>query len=157
MKQELIRKICLIEKDKLTKEELYESEYWSKNKFIQTTKEKSGKIYTAQQFMHEVITNGFDPKNYAIKTIDEGEDVNLEYVDWEPDEISKIQALGFEDVEDFSGIMRPKCPSYNLLLTKFKCGIFVVSEYDKQNDLLNAYAYQNIPDLIEGLKVYMED
>lgn len=157
MKQELIRKICLIDKDKLTQEELYESEYWSKNKFIQITKAKAGKIFTAQQFLNEVITNGFNPKNYAIKTIDEGEEINLEYVDWEPDEISKIQALGFENVEDFSGIMRPKCSGYNLLLTKFKCGIFVVSEYDKQNELLNAYVYQNMQDLLEGLKVYMED
>lgn len=149
-----IKKVALIPKSALTQEELYESQYWSKHKFLETVPLKGGVVFGIQAFIDNVLANGFDPKEYVIFRVDDKEDLDVEYTDWQPEELAKFRKLGMKDPENFAGIIRTKYKDGRLLLSKYKCGIFTIADYDINNSFLHSYACANINEVYECIKDY---
>jgi hypothetical protein len=152
-----VKKVALIPKANLTQEELYESQYWSKHKFLETVPIKGGIVFGIQAFIENVMKNGFDPKEYVTFCVDDKDDLDVEYTDWQPEELEKLGKLGVKEPENFAGIIRTSYREGKLLLSKYKCGIFTIADYDLSNSFLHSYACANIKEVYECVRDYFRE
>lgn len=146
----MIRKIYVIYNSGKTQEEV---DGISVSKFV----EQANESYYVKDFINKVIKDGWDPSKAIVKVVEEKEVQSINYVEFTRKEVETIAKIGFRNVEDALGIITLNTTKAKLKVSKYYGGVYCLTYYDKESDMLDSILFNNFAELIEELQFFKSD
>lgn len=148
----MIKKVYVVN-DSTISQELVDS--IAVNKFIEMVK-VNGQIYTMKEFLDKVLKDGWDNTKCIFKIIEEKDVQSLDYLNFDNKDKYKIRKSGFPDAEG-EDIICLKTSNVKIKIAKYYGGIYCLTYYDKEVDLLDSMLVDNIDELCEELKFFANE
>lgn len=146
----MIRKVYVIYNSGKTQEEV---DAIPASRFI----EQSNESYSIRDFISKVIKEGWDSSKAIVKVIEEREVQSINYIEFTKKEIKIISKIGFSNVEDALGILTLKTSKAKLKVSKYYGGVYCLTYYDKESDMLDSILFNNFKELCEELQFFKND
>ena len=127
----------------------------SVNKFKEMSK-ANGESFQIKDFVNKVINEGWDKTKMIAKVIEEKDVSSLDYAEFTPGEIYRIRKCGFPNANGID-LIDLKTPINKIKIAKYYGGIFCLTYYDANADLLDSILIDDIGELCEELKFFANE
>lgn len=146
----MIRKIYVMYNSGKTQEEV---DAMPVSKFI----EQANESFYVKDFIAKVLKEGWDTSKAIAKVVEEKEVQSINYVEFTKREIDIIKRIGFTNAEDALGIVTLKTSKADLKISKYYGGVYCLTYYDKEEDMLDSILFNKFDELCEELKFFKKD
>lgn len=128
----------------------------SVNKFKEMSK-TNGETLSVKNFITKVLKEGWDNTKVVAKVVEEKEIQSINYIEFTKREVDTIKRIGFTNAEDALGIITLKTSKAKLKVAKYYGGVYCLTYYDMEEDLLDSILFNRFDELCEELKFFKKD
>lgn len=128
----------------------------SVSKFKEMSK-VNGETLSVKNFINKVLTEGWDKTKVVAKVVEEKEIQSINYVEFTSKEIDCIKKIGFTNAEDALGIITLRTSKAKLKVGKYYGGVYSLTYYDMEEDMLDSILFNRFDELCEELKFFKSD
>lgn len=148
----MIKKIYTVNNPSVSQDEV---DSISVNKFKEMSKD-NGSIYTIKEFIDKVLKEGWDRTKTIAKIIEEKDVQSLDYLEFTSREIYEIRKSGFPKAEGVD-LIYLNTSQTKIKIAKYYGGIFCLTYYDKESDMIDSILMDNIEELCDELKFFADE